>query len=79
MILLRVIDQSGPSGPYRMTGSATLRLSDDVKVIKRGDKLALVDKDQIHLFNNSGEYIGTEQLDKRQWHSLGDDDPPGVE
>jgi hypothetical protein len=63
VITLRVVDQSGASGPYRMTGKSVLHLPDYVRVCRTDTGLALVEGlTRQHLFNKDGEYIGTEEL-----------------
>ena len=60
MIILQVIDQSGPSGPYRMTGRS-LRLPDTVRVRRTDTGLALMVPGAQHHFNKEGEYTGSEK------------------
>jgi hypothetical protein len=62
MITIQVIDQSGASGPYRMTGRSALRLQDNVKCIRWEGGLALIEAGRKHTFNKAGEYTGTEAL-----------------
>ena len=62
MISLNVNDQSGASGPYRMTGKAVLRLLDNVRMYRTDTGLVLVEATRQHFFNKEGEYTGTENL-----------------
>lgn len=74
MINLQVNDQSGPSGPYRMTGQAVLQIADHFTMAKRGDCLVIVEftdarKTQItreHSFNTAGAYIGTRDFAREE-------------
>jgi len=67
MIKLNVIDCSGASGPYRMTGGAMLILEDGVHCERMKNGLRLIEPTVgwAHNFNKQGEYTGTDRLDVR--------------